>query len=146
MTKVSEFITPTDEQDIIEAIKKAELNTSGEIRVHIEVKCPKEDRFERALEVFQELNMHKTELSNGVLIYVSVEDHQLVILGDKGINEVVPKGFWESTRDEILSEFKQNEYKTGLVKGIHEAGEQLKQHFPCQSGDINELDNDISKV
>jgi len=144
MTKVSEFITPTDEQDIIEAIKKAELNTSGEIRVHIEVKCPK-DRFERALEVFQELNMHKTELSNGVLIYVAVEDHQLVILGDKGINEVVPKGFWESTRDEILSEFKQHEYKTGLVKGIHEAGEQLKQHFPYQSGDINELDNDISK-
>jgi uncharacterized membrane protein len=108
------------------------------------VKCPK-DRLEMALEVFQDLNIRKNEVSTGVLIYISVKDHQLVVLGDKGINDVVPKGFWESIRDEILSEFKQNEYKTGLIKGIHKAVEQLKQHFPCECDDVNELDNDISK-
>jgi len=89
--------------------------------------------------------MHKTELSNGVLIYVSIDDHQLVILGDKGINDVVPKGFWESTKDEIINQFKKNNYKQGLVNGILEAGKQLKQHFPFQSDDTNELDNEISK-
>ena len=142
--KVSEFLNTEDEKEIIAAIKEAELNTSGEIRVHIEHSC-EGDRFERAKEIFQKLEMHKTELSNGVLIYVAIDDHQLVILGDKGINNAVPKGFWESTRDEILSEFKKNNYKQGLINGILEAGKQLKQHFPYQSGDVNELDNEISK-
>ena len=142
--KVSEFLNTEDEKEIIAAIKEAELNTSGEIRVHIEHSC-EGDRFERAKEIFQKLEMHKTELSNGVLIYVAIDDHQLVILGNKGINNAVPKGFWESTRDEILSEFKKNNYKQGLINGILEAGKQLKQHFPYQSGDVNELDNEISK-
>lgn len=142
--KVSEFISPEDEQEIVDAIKEAELNTSGEIRVHIEHKCPG-DRFDHALEVFEKLGMHKTELSNGVLIYVSIDDHQLVILGDKGINDVVPKGFWDSTKDEIINQFKKGNYKQGLINGILEAGEQLKAHFPYQSDDTNELDNEISK-
>lgn len=142
--KVSEFINPEEEKEIIEAIKEAELNTSGEIRLHIEHKC-EGDRFEHALEIFEKLEMHKTELSNGVLIYVSIDDHQLVILGDKGINDVVEKGFWESTRDEIISQFKSGNYKQGLINGILEAGKQLKQHFPYQSDDANELDNEISK-
>lgn len=142
--KVSEFISPDDEKEIVKAIKEAELNTSGEIRVHIEHKCTG-DRFDHALEIFEKLEMHKTELSNGVLIYVSIDDHQLVILGDKGINDVVEKGFWESTRDEIISQFKAHNYKQGLINGILEAGKQLKQHFPYQSDDTNELDNQISK-
>lgn len=142
--KVSEFISPQDEKEIVEAIKKAELNTSGEVRVHIEHQC-EGDRFDHALEIFEKLEMHKTELSNGVLIYVSIDDHQLVILGDKGINDVVEKGFWESTKDEIINEFKSGNYKQGLINGILEAGRQLKQHFPYQSDDTNELDNEISK-
>lgn len=142
--KVSEFINSEEEKEIVEAIKKAELNTSGEIRVHIEHTCDG-DRFEHALEIFEKLEMHKTELSNGVLIYVSIDDHQLVILGDKGINNVVPNGFWESTKDEIISQFKSGNYKQGLINGILEAGEQLKQHFPYQSDDTNELNDEISK-
>ncbi|MFD0932593.1 TPM domain-containing protein [Psychroflexus salinarum] len=142
--KVSEFISPDDEKEIVEAIKEAELNTSGEIRVHIEHKCTG-DRFDHALEIFEKLEMHKTELSNGVLIYVSIDDHQLVILGDKGINDVAPKGFWESTKDEIISQFKSGNYKQGLINGVLEAGKQLKKHFPYQSDDTNELNNEISK-
>lgn len=142
--KVSEFISPEDEKEIVEAIKEAELNTSGEIRVHIEHTCDG-DRFEHALEIFEKLEMHKTKLSNGVLIYVSIDDHQLVILGDKGINDVVEKGFWESTKDEIINQFKTENYKQGLINGILEAGKQLKKHFPYQSDDTNELDNEISK-
>lgn len=142
--KVSEFVSSSDEKEIIAAIQEAELDTSGEIRVHIEHQC-EGDRFEHALEIFEKLEMHKTKLSNGVLIYVSIDDHQLVILGDKGINDVVPQGFWESTRDEILREFKGGNYKQGLINGILEAGKQLKAHFPYQSDDTNELNNEISK-
>lgn len=89
--------------------------------------------------------MHKTELSNGVLIYVSIDDQQLVILGDKGINAVVSDDFWETTKDKIITQFKNKNYKQGLIDGILEAGQQLKQHFPYQSDDTNELDNEISK-
>lgn len=142
--KVSEFLSLEEEKKVVEAIKEAELNTSGEIRVHIEHTC-EGDRMDHALEIFQKLEMDKTELSNGVLIYVSLDDHQLVIIGDKGINKVVPKDFWESTRDEILSQFKKSNYKQGLINGILEAGKQLKAHFPYQSDDINELDDEISK-
>jgi uncharacterized membrane protein len=142
--KVSEFISPEEEKEVVEAIKEAELNTSGEIRVHIEHIC-EGDRFDHALEIFEQLEMHKTKLSNGVLIYVSIDDHQLVILGDKGINDVVPKGFWESTKDKIIAEFKKENYKQGLINGILEAGQQLKTYFPSKADNTNELDNDISK-
>jgi len=142
--KVSEFISADEEKEIVESIKEAELNTSGEIRVHIEHNCPG-DRFDHALEIFEKLEMHKTELSNGVLIYVSIDDHQLVILGDKGINAVVSDDFWETTKDKIITQFKNKNYKQGLIDGILEAGQQLKQYFPYQSDDTNELDNEISK-
>ncbi|MGX1023578.1 TPM domain-containing protein [Flavobacterium sp. CS20] len=145
MPKLKEYISKDDEKEIIEAIKAGEKQTSGEIRLHIEMKCPVEDAYDRALGVFEELGMHKTELANGILIYVAIEDHKLVLCGDKGINEKVGQGFWESTVKLITSYFKKNQYKEGLVKGIAEVGQKLKQYFPYQSDDTNELSDDISK-
>ncbi len=142
-SKVEEFLTAQEEAEIIEAIIEAEKNTSGEIRVHLEPHA-KKDPLERAAEVFDHLEMHKTEKRNGVLLYVAVEDRTFVILGDKGINEVVPNDFWETTKDVIISEFKEGKMKQGLVDGILMAGEQLKAHFPYSKGDINELPNEIS--
>ena len=88
--------------------------------------------------------MHQTELRNGVLIYLAVEDRQLAILGDAGINLKVPKGFWDDTRDVMINEFKQGNFAKGLSDGIIKAGEQLREHFPYQSDDVNELSDDIS--
>jgi uncharacterized membrane protein len=88
--------------------------------------------------------MHKTELRNGVLFYIAIEDHKFSIIGDQGINEKVPSDFWESTRDLMLNYFKQGEFLKGICQGIEKAGEQLKSHFPFQSDDTNELSNDIS--
>ena len=90
------------------------------------------------------LSMHETKNRNGVLIYVAVEDRTLVILGDTGINDVVPVHFWESTKDAIIEQFKMGFIKQGLVNGILQAGEQLKAHFPFEKGDTNELPNEIS--
>lgn len=145
MPKLAEYISKEDEKAIVEAIKAGEKHTSGEIRLHIEMTCPEEDAYDRALQVFEKLEMHKTELSNGILIYVALEDHQLVLCGDKGINDIVGKGFWESTVELMTYHFKKNQYKEGLVKGIAEVGQKLKQYFPYQSDDTNELSDDISK-
>jgi len=139
----SDLFTEEQKQTIVEAIKKAEKNTSGEIRVHIEKKC-KEDVLDHAAFMFDELDMQKTELRNGVLIYLAVEDRQLAILGDAGINLKVPKGFWDDTRDVMISHFKNGDFAKGLSEGIINAGKQLKEHYPYQSDDTNELSDDIS--
>ena len=138
------FLTKEDENEIVEAIRLAEKNTSGEIRVHIEQTTSKVP-FERALEVFYELNMNETELQNGVLIYLAIADKQFVICGDKGINEVVATDFWDSTKEIMAAQFKQGSFKQGLIDGITKAGEQLKTYFPWQTDDTNELSNEISK-
>ncbi|AUC85338.1 hypothetical protein CW731_08565 [Polaribacter sp. ALD11] len=144
MSKVEEFLTEAEEKEIISAIRTAETNTSGEIRVHIEASSEKE-HYERALEVFHLLKMDNTKDSNGVLIYVAVKDHKFVICGDKGINDVVPKNFWDATKDIIQNQFKKGNFKQGIVDGILKAGLELQSHFPWQTDDENELSNEISK-
>lgn len=138
-----ELFTAEQKQQIVSAIREAEKNTSGEIRVHIDKKC-KEDVLDRAAYMFDALDMQKTALRNGVLIYLATEDRQFAILGDAGINQKVPVGFWDGVRDLMISNFKQGKFTEGLSEGIKLAGEQLKKHFPYQSNDKNELADDIS--
>jgi len=145
MSKVEDFLSKKDEEEIIEAIRTAESNTSGEVRVHLEKTTGEMDIFDRAMEVFHMLKMDNTKYDNGVLIYVAVEDHNFVIYGDKGINDVVPDDFWESTKDAIVEKFKKGEFKQGLVDGILTAGQQLKKHFPYSDDTRDELSNEISK-
>ena len=144
MSKVEDFLTKDEELEIIEAIRIAEKNTSGEIRVHIEGESDK-DHFDRALEVFHFLKMYNTKDENAVLIYVAVNDKKFVIYGDKGINKVVPHDFWNTTKDVMQSHFKKGDFKKGLVDGILKAGQELKAHFPWSIDDENELSNTISK-
>lgn len=143
MTKNRTFLTPQEEQEVIEAIRTAEKNTSGEIRVHIEQTAAVAP-FERAMEVFHLLKMDTTRLRNGVLIYVAVKDRAFVIYGDKGINDVVPDNFWDTTRDVMASHFKNGHFKQGITAGILNAGAQLRAHFPWHKNDKNELDDSIS--
>jgi uncharacterized membrane protein len=142
--KVTDFLSTQDEVRVLEAICSAESNTSGEIRIHLEGSIQGGDAFARATQVFDILKMNNTKQSNGVLIYVAVTDKTLVILGDTGINDVVPKDFWERTKDAILSQFKNKQVAQGLVDGILSAGKQLEKHFPREPGDMNELGDSIS--
>ena len=144
MTKVEEFLTPVEEKEIISAIRIAEKNTSGEIRIHIETSS-KTAHYERALEVFQLLKMDNTKDANAVLIYVAVKDKKFVIYVDKGINNVVEKNFWDTTKEVIQNHFKNGNFKQGIVDGILKAGEELQSHFPWQTDDEDELSNEISK-
>ena len=145
MSKVEEFLSPKEEEEVVEAIRMAEKETSGEIRVHIEKSHGTQDIFERAMEVFYLLKMDNTKQENGVLIYVAIDDRDFVIYGDKGINGVVPNDFWESTKDIIVSHFKTGNYKQGLIDGILKAGDQLNKHFPWNKDNTNELSNTISR-
>ncbi len=113
MAKIEEFLTEEDEKEVVAAIQQAEKKTSGEIRVHIE-KSSKGDIWNRAMEVFHLLKMDNTKQDNGVLIYVAIDDRNFVIYGDKGINNVVPDKFWETTKDEIVAEFKKGDFKQGI--------------------------------
>lgn len=137
------FFTAEEQKQIVQAIEAAERNTSGEIRVHIDNTCTG-NALKAAATWFEKLRMHKTELRNGVLFYLSVDDHQFAIIGDKGIHQKVSQDFWDTIRDETITHFKQQQFADGLTKGIRMAGEKLKEFFPYQRGDINELSNEIS--
>ncbi|WP_435579922.1 TPM domain-containing protein [Gilvibacter sp.] len=144
MGLVESFLTAEEEQSIIDAIQLAEKRTSGEIRVHLEGHTDLSP-MERATEVFFDLKMDQTALANGVLIYVAVHDHNFTILGDRGINDQVGQGFWDSTKDEIIKHFKEGHFAQGLIAGVTEAGKALAQFFPIEDNDTNELSNEISK-
>ena len=144
MHTVESFLTETEEALVIQAIQKAEKSTSGEIRVHIENNTEK-PTLERAKEVFLYLKMEQTKQSNGILLYVGVASKQFAILGDEGINKVVPNNFWDEEKKLVLHHFSKNEYKEGLIKAIDKIGEKLKDFFPYIKGDTNELADEISK-
>ena len=143
MNVVESFLTTEQEISVINAIKVAEKNTSGEIRIHLENNT-KKPSLAHSKEVFLYLKMDNTKDRNGVLIYVGVANKQIAILGDKGINNAVPDMFWDSVRDIVLDKFKIGDYTEGLKLGIIEAGNKLKQFFPYQKNDNNELDDSIS--
>ena len=143
MGKAEKFLSKEDQKLVVSAIGEAEKNTSGEIRLHIEDKC-KEDLMDHAAFIFEKLEMHKTELRNGVLFYVSVEPHGFAILGDAGINQKVADNFWDEIKEHVITNFKDGNYAKGLSDGILMAGEQLKTNFPYQTDDVNELSDEIS--
>jgi len=143
MSNAITILNREEDQRVVEAIRQAERNTSGEIKVHIENRC-KGDVEQRSLFIFDKLKLNETQLRNGVLIYLAIKDHKFAILGDKGINDVVENGFWNDVKDLMLSHFKEGRFAEGLEQGIMRCGEKLKAYFPYQSDDINEIPDDIS--
>lgn len=133
-----------DKKEIIEAIIKAEKMTSGEIRVHIQSKCTG-DVFDHGKKIFQKLKMDKTKDRNGVLVILAKDSKKFAILGDKGIHEKVGDSFWNETRDKMLNHFKKDEIKEGIITGVLSVGEKLKEYFPYEKDDKNELSNSVSE-
>ena len=143
MSNAITILNREEDQRVVEAIRQAERNTSGEIKVHIENRC-KGDVEQRSLYIFDKLKLNETQLRNGVLIYLAIKDHKFAILGDKGINDVVEDSFWNDVKDLMLNQFKEGHFAEGLEQGIMRCGEKLKAYFPYQSDDINEIPDDIS--
>jgi uncharacterized membrane protein len=135
----------TDEEQLLirRAVESAELNTSGEIRVCIEKTCS-EEVLDRAAKYFYKLNMDQTRLRNGVLIYMATVDRKFAIIGDAGINKVVPGTFWDDTKQAMVEQFKYGKLIAGITTGVEMAGKQLQQYFPHEGSDTNELSDDIA--
>lgn len=136
------FLTDEVKKTLKEAVEKAEKQTSGEIAVCL-TKHVKGDVYEAAKKFFEDKELFKTKDRNAVLIYLAYKDHKLAILGDEGINEKVPENFWESTVEIMTSNFKTGNYAKGLEEGILKIGEKLKDDFPWQEDDVNELSDEI---
>jgi len=141
--KASDFFTREQQAQILSAIKKAEENTSGEIRIHIETNL-NGDVLDRAAWIFNKIGMHKTEARNGVLLYLAVTNKKFAVIGDQGINRKVNKEFWNEAKEIIQKHFREEKYSDGLAEAILLIGQQLKDHFPRQKDDVNELPNEIS--
>lgn len=143
--KANTFFSDEEKQRITSAIKEAETNTSGEIRVHIETTCGSDPVLDRAAYIFEKLGIYKTAQRNGVLFYLAIKDKKFAILGDAGINNVVAPDFWVNIKDTMSGFFKEQRFADGLTEGIKMAGMQLKTHFPYQRAeDVNELPDEIS--
>jgi uncharacterized membrane protein len=141
--KASSFFTKEQQAQIFAAVKEAEKETSGEIRVHIETSFAG-DVLDRAAWVFGKLGMYKTAERNGVLFYLAIKNRQFAIIGDAGINSKVPAGFWDEIKENMKKSFVQGKFTEGLAEGILKAGEHLKTHFPYRINDVNELPDEIS--
>ena len=141
--KARNFFTTEQLDDIKLAIQNAELDTSGEIRVHLETRCEGEV-LNRAAQVFDVLHMNDTELRNGVLFYLAIMNRKFAVIGDAGINAVVDPMYWDRIKSRMTDHFRENRFTEGLVQAITETGETLKKHFPHQTGDVNELSDDLS--
>jgi uncharacterized membrane protein len=142
---IKEMAVFTEEEQLLirRAVESAEMDTSGEIRVCIEKTCS-EEVLDRAAKYFYKLDMDKTKLRNGVLIYLATVDRKFAIIGDAGINKVVPETFWDDAKHAMLEQLKLGKLVEGITTGVEMAGHQLQKYFPHLAADKNELPDDIA--
>jgi len=140
---VRRFLDQPDLDAVAAAVATAEAATSAEIRVHLDARCPG-DALGRAALVFERLGMDRTAARNGVLIYVSIEDHKLAVLGDRGIHERVGQAYWDTLVEAVLAHFRAGQFRDGLVHGVGRVGAELRRHFPRRPDDANELPDRVS--
>lgn len=143
LNKKQALFSKEEEERVVEAIRSAEKQTSGEIRIYIEQHCKYIDPLDRAKEIFVDLEMYKTKDRNAVVLYMATKDHQLALFGDVGIYEKVGQPFWDNEVRVMLSEFKQHHFIDAVCKIIGDVGEALKTNFPYQDDDKNELEDGI---
>jgi uncharacterized membrane protein len=142
--KPKEFFSEPERVRIVEAVRQAERRTSGEVRVFVESHCKYMDAIERAAELFFSLKMDKTDLRNGVLVYVALKDRQVAVFGDEGIYKKMSQKFWDAEVKKMLFQFKNDNIPEGIIAVIRDIGEALYQNFPYDSAtDKNELPDDI---
>ncbi len=137
------FLSKEEILQVEASIASAELLTSGEIRVHIDKKC-RENVLDSAAHRFAVLKMHRTKLRNGVLIYIAYEDRKFAVIGDVGINTKVPENFWNDVCQMLQDNFRNGKFCSGICNAVMLCGEKLKEYFPVQENDENELSNEVT--
>jgi uncharacterized membrane protein len=142
--KKKPFFDEAEQERIVQAIRSCERQTSGEIRVYVESKNYLVSPLDRAREVFFGLKMEKTDLRNGVLLYMATQHKELALFGDEGIYKALGAAYWDAEVKKMLGAFKGSQMVDGMVGCIQDVGEALKTHFPyIPNDDKNELPDDI---
>ncbi len=141
--KAKDLLTAEQQRAVVEAIRNAELNTSGEIRVHIDDSCSG-NPMEHAAAVFRKIGMEGTKDRNGVLIYLACKSKVFAIVGDEGIDKAVPEGFWNDVCSSMAEFFRAGKFAEGLAHAATSVGEKLKAFFPYSQDDVNEQPDEIS--
>ncbi len=141
--RTKEFLGRLDHDRIVQAIKAAEAQTSGEIRVYIQRGFLDEDPVITSQRNFQELGMHKTRERNAVLIFVAPRAQKFAVIGDEGVHQKCGAEFWQELVDSMREHFQKENFTEALVKAIEETGKLLARHFPKTPDDRNELPNEI---
>jgi uncharacterized membrane protein len=135
---------PDENSRIVDAIRKAEQQTSGEVRVFIESRCRFVDPLDRAAEIFWNLKMDHTAYRNAVLLYVAVKDHQFAIFADTAIHQELGNEFWQKQVNMMSRHFRENHYLEAILLVINDIGAALHTHFPYDpNADKNELPDDL---
>ena len=140
---VRALFTEDDLAAVTSAVVEAERHTSAEIRVHLDHSC-EGNALEQAIKVFERLGMHRTDERNGVLLYISLTDRKLAVIGDKGIHERVGEAYWHALVAAVRERMRQRQTRDGLVHALAEVGRELGRHFPRHPHDKNQLSNDVS--
>ena len=142
--KRKKFFSKEEQELIVSVIQNAERLTSGEVRVYVESRCSYMDALDRAIELFEKLNMQMTEERNGVLVYVAIKDHQLAVFGDEGIHQKVGNEYWNTEVIKMIRDFNRDDYVKGIAGCVEDIGQALQQFFPYTAGkDKNELSDEI---
>jgi uncharacterized membrane protein len=140
---VRALLSDEDLEAIARAVVEAEGRTSAEVRVHLDHSC-EGDALQQAIKVFERLGMHRTAARNGVLVYISVTDRKLAVIGDKGIHERVGEAYWQGLVAAVRERLRQQQPRGGLIHALAELGRELGRHFPRRPGDNNEISNQVS--
>jgi uncharacterized membrane protein len=141
---LDKVIHPADQQKIVDSIRAAERVTSGEVKVHVELRCPGGDAYKRAADLFARLGLTKTKDRNAVLIYVATRDRKFAILGDKGIHEEVGSAFWADAVQRMKVSFARGAFGEGISGAVQSVGQRMAAKFPRKTDDVNEIDNEIT--
>lgn len=144
--KPEAFLSAIDDARIVSAIQAAEARSRGEVRVHV-AEGPVPDARRAAEADFARLGMAATAERNGVLILVAPESQSFAVVGDLGIDERCPPGFWDEVAASIARDFRESRFTDGIVAAVTRVGDELARHFPRREGrqDRNELPDGVSR-
>jgi putative membrane protein len=98
---------------------------------------------DRAILSFFEKGLHRTRNETGILIFISLLERRVWILGDKGINEKIEPDFWGSLVMGLTNGIRDGRAPTALCTIIAKCGDELARHFPGTADDTNELPDDV---
>ena len=143
--RTKEFLSKLEHDRIVEAIRDAESNTSGQIRVYIQRGKLDVDPLIPAQKRFHKLGMHKTSEQNAILIFVAPRAYKFAVIGDKAIHEKCGEVFWQRLVGSMREHFRNERFSDALVEAIEEAGKALASHFPKRSTSTKDLPNEIAE-